>query len=114
MTVWITRRDDDDVSAELAAAPSGPLAGVRLAVKDNVDVAGLPTTAACPEFAYLPQRDAAAIAALPPRRRHRPADRPEQAVGGHVVGTHPPRSDRSDRAAPTPPARRPVGTVSTT
>jgi len=64
MTVWITRRDDDDVSAELAAAPSGPLAGVRLAVKDNVDVAGLPTTAACPEFAYLPQRDAAAVAAL--------------------------------------------------
>ncbi len=45
-------------------ASQGPLAGVRLAVKDNVDAAGLPTTAACPEFAYRPERDAAAVAAL--------------------------------------------------
>jgi allophanate hydrolase len=64
MTVWITRRDERDVSAELAKASSGPLAGVRVAVKDNVDVAGLPTTAACPEFAYHPERDAAAVSAL--------------------------------------------------
>ncbi|MCW2650870.1 MAG: allophanate hydrolase [Mycobacterium sp.] len=64
MTVWITRRDHGDVSAELARESSGPLAGLRLAVKDNVDVAGLPTTAGCPQFAYSPRRDAAVVAAL--------------------------------------------------
>src|SRR5258708_21645458 len=63
MTVWITRRADSEVAAELAAS-RGPLAGVRLAVKDNVDAAGLPTTAACPEFAYTPDRDADVVAAL--------------------------------------------------
>jgi allophanate hydrolase len=63
MTVWISRRPDAEVAAELKGS-QGPLAGVRLAVKDNVDAAGLPTTAACPEFAYRPQRDAAVVAAL--------------------------------------------------
>jgi allophanate hydrolase len=66
MTVWITRRDETTVETELAASrqAGGSLAGVRLAVKDNVDAAGLPTTAACPEFEYLPERDAASVAAL--------------------------------------------------
>src|SRR4051794_32146599 len=72
MTVWITRRPDAEVAAELSES-RGPLAGARLAVKDNVDAAGLPTTAACPEFAYRPERDAAAVAAL-------------QAAGAVVVG----------------------------
>jgi allophanate hydrolase len=63
MTVWISRRPDAKVAAELNRS-RGPLAGVRLAVKDNVDAAGLPTTAACPEFGYEPQRDAAVVAAL--------------------------------------------------
>ena len=45
MTVWISRRPDADIDADLAAsrAAGGALAGVRLAVKDNVDAAGLPT-----------------------------------------------------------------------
>jgi len=63
MTVWITRRPDADVAAELSQS-TGLLAGIRLGVKDNVDTAGLPTTAGCPEFAYRPDRDAAAVAAL--------------------------------------------------
>ncbi|MEV6767623.1 allophanate hydrolase [Nocardia sp. NPDC051030] len=63
MTVWIHRRPDSEVAAETAIA-TRPLAGVRLAVKDNVDVAGLPTTAACPAYAYIPEQDAAVVAAL--------------------------------------------------
>lgn len=63
MSVWIHRRPEAEVAAEIAAA-AGPLRGLRLAVKDNVDVAGLPTTAGCPDFAYVPDRDAAAVAAL--------------------------------------------------
>ncbi len=41
-----------------------PLWGLPFAVKDNIDVAGRPTTAACPAFAYTPQRDAEAVARL--------------------------------------------------
>jgi allophanate hydrolase len=63
MTAWTSRRPDAEVAAELAVS-RGPLAGVRLAIDDNIDVAGLPTTAAVPEFAYQPERDAASVAAL--------------------------------------------------
>jgi len=38
-----------------------PLYGIPYAVKDNIDVAGLPTTAACPAFSYVPQRSASVI-----------------------------------------------------
>ena len=41
-----------------------PLWGVPFAVKDNIDVAGMPTTAACPAFAYTPDRHAEAVARL--------------------------------------------------
>jgi allophanate hydrolase len=41
-----------------------PLWGVPVAIKDNIDVAGLPTTAACPDYAYAPARDAEAVASL--------------------------------------------------
>ncbi|MCV7192967.1 allophanate hydrolase [Mycolicibacterium brumae] len=61
--VFITLRPQAEVEAECRAA-TGPLAGTLLAVKDNVDVAGLPTTAACPGYAYTPDADAPAVAAL--------------------------------------------------
>lgn len=44
--------------------PDGPLTGMIIAVKDNIDVAGFDTTAACPGYAYRPERDAACVAAL--------------------------------------------------
>lgn len=60
---FITVRDEDVVRQEVSQA-QGPLAGQLLAVKDNVDVAGVPTTAACPGYAYTPEVDAPVVAAL--------------------------------------------------
>ncbi|MBO9644110.1 MAG: allophanate hydrolase, partial [Pseudacidovorax sp.] len=48
----------------IAGAAAGPLAGLRFAVKDNIDVAGLPTTAACPAFAYAPEAHATVVQRL--------------------------------------------------
>ena len=41
-----------------------PLWGIPFAVKDNIDVAGFPTTAGCPAFAYAPVQDATVVARL--------------------------------------------------
>jgi allophanate hydrolase len=41
-----------------------PLFGVPFAVKDNIDVAGLPTTAACPAFAYEPAKSSFVVERL--------------------------------------------------
>ena len=60
--IWISRFDDDVLRER--PLPQGPLHGVRVAVKDNIDVAGLPTTAGCPDFAYTPERSAAAVRRL--------------------------------------------------
>lgn len=48
----------------LSGAPAGALAGLRFAVKDNIDVAGWPTTAACPAFAYKPDAHASVVRRL--------------------------------------------------
>jgi len=39
-----------------------PLWGVPFAVKDNIDVAGMPTTVACPDYAYIPVVSAPVVA----------------------------------------------------
>lgn len=41
-----------------------PLFGIPFAIKDNIDLAGVPTTAACPEFAYTPTVSAPAVQRL--------------------------------------------------
>ncbi|MDG9706736.1 allophanate hydrolase [Streptomyces sp. DH10] len=63
--IWIHLRPRDEVLAEAAGIdPTLPLAGLVAAVKDNIDVAGLPTTAGAPSYAYLPPTDAPAVARL--------------------------------------------------
>jgi allophanate hydrolase len=69
--VWITLRPPGEALAEAAMIDASvadgeilPLAGLVAAVKDNIDVAGLPTTAAAPSFAYQPAEDATAVARL--------------------------------------------------
>jgi allophanate hydrolase len=59
--VWIHRVAEEDLAAPAAG---GPLAGLRFAVKDNIDVAGMPTTAACPAYAYTPAVSATAVQKL--------------------------------------------------
>src|ERR1700737_1872632 len=69
--IWTFLRPISDVLADAAAVQervsSGEdlsLSGMLVAVKDNIDVLGLPTTAGCPEFAYHPVRTATAVQRL--------------------------------------------------
>jgi allophanate hydrolase len=67
--IFIALREEAEVMAEARAlAAKGdttlPLYGIPVAVKDNIDVKGLPTTAACPAYSYNPHRDATAVARL--------------------------------------------------
>ena len=67
--IFISLRDEKEAVAEAEAlsakdAAQLPLYGIPVAVKDNIDVAGLPTTAGCPAFSYVPSRDATCVARL--------------------------------------------------
>ncbi|MFD0524249.1 amidase family protein [Paractinoplanes durhamensis] len=63
--IWTSLRDRASVLAEAAAVdPALPLAGLVFAVKDNIDVYGLPTTAGAASYAYQPDADATAVARL--------------------------------------------------
>jgi allophanate hydrolase len=65
VTTWITRRPDAEVDAHLATVDRElALAGLRVAVKDNIDVAGLPTTVGCPGPGEVPERSAAVVERL--------------------------------------------------
>ena len=74
--IWISRPDDAVLIAQAegfdallssegpAIVDRLPLFGLPFAVKDNIDVAGEPTTAACPAFARTPERSATAVTRL--------------------------------------------------
>jgi allophanate hydrolase len=67
--VWITRLSHDQVMAQVSALDPGaaerlPLYGVPFVIKDNIDLAGVPTTAGCPGFAYTPSHSAAVVRKL--------------------------------------------------
>ena len=63
--VWISLADEREALArENAVDPSLPLAGLPFAVKDNIDVAGMITTAACPSYAYKAERTAPVVERL--------------------------------------------------
>jgi allophanate hydrolase len=64
--VWIRRFEPEVVMAFVDAldarrAHDLPLYGIPFAIKDNIDLAGVPTTAACPAFTYTPTRSAGVV-----------------------------------------------------
>lgn len=83
--IWIARVDDATLMAQAQALDKllqtegaavlkrMPLFGVPFAIKDNIDAAGMPTTAACPAFSYVPTRSATLVEKL-------------QAAGALLVG----------------------------
>lgn len=69
--IWISLRSREDVLGQaqqtgeaLEAGETLPLAGLTFAVKDNIDVAGMPTTAGHPEFSYVPEKSAPVVERL--------------------------------------------------
>jgi allophanate hydrolase len=68
-SIWIHRVDRAELLQQAKAlqnrSPADlPLYGIPFAIKDNIDLAGAPTTAACREFAFTPQRSATAVQKL--------------------------------------------------
>src|SRR5277367_1865967 len=67
--VWITRLSREQVMAyvqviEQRPIEDQPLYGIPFAIKDNIDLAGVATTAACPEYSYVPVRSATVVQKL--------------------------------------------------
>lgn len=66
---WIHRVDAEALRAQALAlmerGPTGlPLWGIPFAIKDNIDLAGVPTTAGCPDYAYTPEGSATVVQRL--------------------------------------------------
>ncbi|MCU1329346.1 MAG: Amidase, partial [Bryobacterales bacterium] len=63
--VWISLVPEDvSVARAEALDLTLPLAGLTFAIKDNIDLGGITTTAGCPDYAYLPQDSAVVVAKL--------------------------------------------------
>lgn len=68
-SVWIHRLEEADVYAYVDRLDAldfaqAPLWGIPFAIKDNVDLAGVPTTAGCPDYAYVPARSSTVVERL--------------------------------------------------
>ena len=65
---WIRRLHQAETESHVAhlstVDPAAPLWGIPFAIKDNIDLAGVPTTAACPAYAYMPERSATVVERL--------------------------------------------------
>jgi allophanate hydrolase len=69
LRVWIHRLPLEEIQRYIVALQDKdpaelPLYGIPFAIKDNIDLAGAPTTAGCPEYAYHPQRHATVVRQL--------------------------------------------------
>lgn len=69
MNIWITPPNEEQTAFYLSQLKSMdidqyPLWGIPFAIKDNIDVKGVPTTAACQEYAYLPKESARVVQKL--------------------------------------------------
>ncbi|RED66236.1 allophanate hydrolase [Cohnella lupini] len=69
MNIWITAPSRDCIQPYLDRLADldpndAPLWGVPFAIKDNIDLAGVPTTAACAEFAYTPEEHSVVVGRL--------------------------------------------------
>jgi allophanate hydrolase len=63
--IWVSRiTSASELPADVSPGPGAALANRLLAVKDNIDVAGFATTAACPTFAYQPLASASVVRRL--------------------------------------------------
>ncbi len=67
--IWISLTSEARMASILAALEgespkTKPLFGIPFAIKDNIDLAGNPTTAACPDYAFDPGKDATVVALL--------------------------------------------------
>ncbi|KAK4221798.1 putative hydrolase [Podospora fimiseda] len=54
-------QEAEELMAEFDGKPFPPLYGIPFSVKDTIDVGGIPTTAACPQYAYTPSSHATAV-----------------------------------------------------
>jgi allophanate hydrolase len=67
--IWIRRLTRDEMLAyaqklDGKSPENFPLYGIPFAIKDNIDLAGIPTTAACPDYAYSPGKSATVVQKL--------------------------------------------------
>ena len=63
--VWIHVIPEEETTARAEVLdPALPLYGMTFAIKDNIDLAGVPTTAGCPEYAYVPEKSATVVEKL--------------------------------------------------